>query len=94
MLDELRVGTAREQESSACVPEIVPAYVEQPRSAKQVAAHRGHPVRVAVEGADPNLTLTHMQYPAMVSKAGSRKPSSYAEFANPCNAQKRPTAHS
>jgi len=43
---------------------------------------------------DPNLTLTRMQYPAIVGNTENRKPSFYAEFANPCNAQQLLTAHS
>jgi hypothetical protein len=43
---------------------------------------------------DPNLTLTRMQYPAIVGKAGNRKSFTYAGFAIPCNAQQPLTAHS
>jgi hypothetical protein len=43
---------------------------------------------------DPSLTLTRTQYPAIVCNAGNEKPLIYAAFANPCNAQKRPAAHS
>jgi hypothetical protein len=40
------------------------------------------------------MTLTRMQCPAIVGNAGNRKPSFYARFANPCNAQQLLTAHS
>jgi hypothetical protein len=40
------------------------------------------------------LTLTRTQYPAIVGKAGNRKPSVYAGFASVCNAQQPLTAHS
>jgi hypothetical protein len=43
---------------------------------------------------DPSLTLTRTQYPATVGKAGNRKPSTYAGYAHPCNAQQPLTAHS
>jgi hypothetical protein len=43
---------------------------------------------------DPSLTLTRTQYPAIVGKAGNRKPFVYAGFANPCNPQQPLTAHS
>jgi hypothetical protein len=43
---------------------------------------------------DPSLTLTLTQYPAIVGKAGNRKPVVYAGFANPCNPQQLLTAHS
>jgi hypothetical protein len=43
---------------------------------------------------DPSLTLTRTQYPAIVGNTGYRKPFVYAGFANPCNAQQPPTAHS
>ena len=44
--------------------------------------------------ADPSLTLTRMQYPAMVCNTRNRKPAFYAGFAHPCNAQQPLTAHS
>jgi len=40
------------------------------------------------------LTLTRMQYSAIVGNTGNRKSLVYAEFANPCNAQQLLTAHS
>jgi hypothetical protein len=43
---------------------------------------------------DPNLTLTRMQYPAIVGKAGNRNPFIYAGIASPCNTQQPLTAHS
>ena len=43
---------------------------------------------------DPSLTLTRTQYPATVSNRENRNPSTYAEFANSCNAQQPLTAHS
>jgi hypothetical protein len=43
---------------------------------------------------DPSLTLTRTQYPAIVGKAGNRKPVVYAGFATPCNPQQLLTAHS
>jgi hypothetical protein len=43
---------------------------------------------------DPNLTLTRMQYPAIVGKTENRKPFRYAGFANLCNLQQPLTAHS
>jgi hypothetical protein len=44
--------------------------------------------------ADPSLTLTRTQYPAIVCKAGNRNPFIYAGFANPYNAQQPLTTHS
>jgi UDP-glucose 4-epimerase len=43
---------------------------------------------------DPNLTLTRTQYRATVSNRENKKLRTYAGFANPCNAQQPPTAHS
>jgi hypothetical protein len=43
---------------------------------------------------DPSLTLIRTQYPAIVGKAGNRKPVVYARFANSCNPLQRMTAHS
>jgi hypothetical protein len=43
---------------------------------------------------DPNLTLTRTQYPASVGNTENTQPLFYVGFANPCNAQKRLTAHS
>ena len=43
---------------------------------------------------DPSLTLTRTQYPAMVGKAGNRRPLTYAGFASQCNTQQPLTAHS
>ncbi len=43
---------------------------------------------------DPSLTLTRTQHPANLGNAGNSKRVSYAEFANPCNAQQPLTAHS
>jgi hypothetical protein len=40
------------------------------------------------------LTLTRVQYPAIVGNAGNRKPFVYAGIANLCNAQQPLTAHS
>jgi hypothetical protein len=40
------------------------------------------------------LTLTRMQYPAIVGNRGNRKCFTYAEFATLCNAQQPLTAHS
>ena len=52
-------------------------------------------IRLASPGhADPSLTLTRVQCPAIVGKAVNRKPCSYAEFANLRNAQQPLTAHS
>jgi hypothetical protein len=45
-------------------------------------------------GFDPSLTLTRMQYPAIVGNIGNRKPVVYAGYANPCNVQQPLTAHS
>jgi hypothetical protein len=39
------------------------------------------------------LTLTRAQYPAMMGKAGNRKPLTYAEFANSRKAQQPLTVH-
>src|SRR5215211_8443441 len=47
-----------------------------------------------LDSIDPSLTLTRTQYPAIVCNAGNRKLLTHAEFANPCNAKKHPTAHS
>ena len=44
--------------------------------------------------ADPNLTLTRTQCPAIASNRGNKKSPTYAEFANPCNPQQPLTAHS
>jgi hypothetical protein len=43
---------------------------------------------------DPNLTLTRTQHPATPRKVGKTKQLKHGGFANPCNIQKRPTAHS
>ena len=59
----------------------------RPRLAVGTAIYRAGPV-------DPSLTLTRTQHPAITGNRGNRIPLIYAEFANPCNAQKRPTAHS
>jgi hypothetical protein len=40
------------------------------------------------------LTLTRTQYSAIPSNRGNERPLTYAEFANPCNAQQPLTAHS
>jgi hypothetical protein len=44
--------------------------------------------------ADPSLTLTRTQYPAIVSNRENNKPLTYAGFATPCNYQQPLTAHS
>jgi hypothetical protein len=36
--------------------------------------------------ADPSLTLTRTQHPAIVSNTGNKRSLTYAEFAIPCNA--------
>jgi hypothetical protein len=43
---------------------------------------------------DPSLTLTRTQHPAIVGNTGNNESLTYAEFANPCNAQQPLTAHS
>src|SRR5215203_3737989 len=43
---------------------------------------------------DPSLTLTRTQYPAIVGKAGNRKPFAYAGIASPCKPLQRMTARS
>jgi len=43
---------------------------------------------------DPSLTLTRMQYPAIVSNRENRKPLNYAGLANSCNPQQPLTTHS
>ena len=43
---------------------------------------------------DPSLTLTRTQHPAIVGNARNNESLTYAEFANPCNAQQPRTAHS
>src|SRR5215218_6309170 len=43
---------------------------------------------------DPNLTLTRMQCPAIVSNRENRNPFTYARFAKLCNPLQRLTAHS
>jgi len=47
----------------------------------------------AAQALDPSLTLTRIQYPAIVGKIGNRKPVVYAKFTNPCNSQQYQTAH-
>jgi hypothetical protein len=42
----------------------------------------------------PSLTLTRTQYSAIPSNRGNERSLTYAEFANPCNAQQPLTAHS
>ncbi len=42
--------------------------------------------------ADPSLTLTRTQYPATVGNIRNRKPRTYTEFANLCNARRPLTA--
>ena len=43
---------------------------------------------------DPSLTLTRMQYPAIVSNTGNRKPFTYAGFASLCKPLQRLNYHS
>ncbi len=43
---------------------------------------------------DTSLTPSGTQYPAIPSNPEKRKRLRYAGFANPCNTQKQPTAHS
>ena len=52
------------------------------------------PVTHYLRCADPSLTLTRTQHPAIVGNAGNRIPFVYAGFADPCNPLQPLTNHS
>jgi hypothetical protein len=85
--DEVKVYRLRSIKSAVMSEESPYPALSTRRCAKEPAPRN---LRLA----DPSLTLTRTQYPAIVGNTGNRKPLTYAEIASPCNAQQPLTAHS